>query len=172
MLIIIAYDMIEQAAIDALQKQHSYTVLRCYAETPEALPDETGRTNKRQVVLPQVSLDSLCRINLDISTDTVHAIAEKLCHASVSGDLMLTNFGNYQRIRNEIAVEYTKNGHKTSDILHLIDFSIPENNSFKIKSRPWDHSDTAPLLLYFRYAAYRRSCSRSSCSTRSSTGRG
>ena len=70
---IITEDMIEQAAIAALQKQHSYTVLRCYTETPEALPDETGRTDKRQVVLPQVLLDSLCRINPDIPTDTVHA---------------------------------------------------------------------------------------------------
>lgn len=149
---IITEDMIEQAAIAALQKQHSYTVLRCYTETPEALPDETGRTDKRQVVLPQVLLDSLCRINPDIPTDTVHAIAEELCHTPVSGDLMLTNFGNYQKIRNGIAVEYTKNGHKTSDILRLIDFSKPENNSFIVASQMWIKGEIhwrRPDLLLF-----------------------
>lgn len=149
---IITEDMIEQAAIAALQKQHSYTVLRCYTKTPEALPDETGRTDKRQVVLPQVLLDSLCRINPDIPTDTVHAIAEELCHTPVSGDLMLTNFGNYQKIRNGIAVEYTKNGHKTSDILRLIDFSKPENNSFIVASQMWIKGEIhwrRPDLLLF-----------------------
>lgn len=149
---IITEDMIEQAAIAALQKQHSYTVLRCYTETPEALPDETGRTDKRQVVLPQVLLDSLCRINPDIPTDTVHTIAEELCHTPVSGDLMLTNFGNYQKIRNGIAVEYTKNGHKTSDILRLIDFSQPENNSFIVASQMWIKGEIhwrRPDLLLF-----------------------
>lgn len=149
---IITEDMIEQAAIAALQKQHSYTVLRCYTETPEALPEETGRTDKRQVVLPQVLLDSLCRINPDIPTDTVQAIAEELCHTPISGDLMLTNFGNYQKIRNGIAVEYTKNGHKTSDILRLIDFSKPENNSFIVASQMWIKGEIhwrRPDLLLF-----------------------
>ena len=79
-------------------------------------------------------------------------IAEELCHTPVSGDLMLTNFGNYQKIRNGIAVEYTKNGHKTSDILRLIDFGKPENNSFIVASQMWIKGEIhwrRPDLLLF-----------------------
>ena len=60
---IITEDMIEQAAIKALQERHNYTVLNCMTEEPDTLPDGTGRKDKKQVVLPDVMFESLCRIN-------------------------------------------------------------------------------------------------------------
>jgi type I restriction enzyme R subunit len=42
-------------------QQQDYVVLHCYTEEPETLPDETGRSNKKQVVLPRVLFESLCR---------------------------------------------------------------------------------------------------------------
>ena len=51
---IITEDMIEQAAIKALQERHNYTVLNCMTEKPETLPDGTGRKDKKQVVLPNI----------------------------------------------------------------------------------------------------------------------
>ena len=59
---IITEDMIEQAAIKALQERHNYTVLNCMTEDPDTLPDGTGRKDKKQVVLPDVMLESLCLI--------------------------------------------------------------------------------------------------------------
>jgi len=44
---IITEDMIEQAAIKALEESQGYGVLRCYTEDPEVLPDNTGRANKK-----------------------------------------------------------------------------------------------------------------------------
>mgnify|MGYP003218596559 CR=1 FL=1 len=55
--------MIEQAAIKALQERHNYTVLNCMTEEPDTLPDGTGRKDKKQVVLPDVMFESLCRIS-------------------------------------------------------------------------------------------------------------
>ena len=63
---IITEDMIEQAAIKALHERHDYTVLNCMTEEPDTLPDGTGRKDKKQVVLPDVMLESLCRINPNI----------------------------------------------------------------------------------------------------------
>ena len=56
---IITEDMIEQAAIKALHERHNYTVLNCMTEEPDTLPDGTGRKDKKQVVLPDVMLESL-----------------------------------------------------------------------------------------------------------------
>lgn len=117
---IITEGMIEQAALKSLQKQHDYTVLNCMTENPDTLLDGTGRTDKKQVVLPNVMFERLYRINPDIPTEIVRSVVDDLCHTPVSGDLMLTNFHNYQKIRNGITVEYNHNGRKTSNILRLI----------------------------------------------------
>ena len=106
-------------------------------EEPNTLLDGTGRSDKKQVVLPEVMLESLCRINSDIPIETVHSVVYELCHTPISGDLVLTNFYNYQKIRNGITVEYDFNGRKTSNILRLIDFDNASNNSFIVASQMW-----------------------------------
>ena len=72
--------------------------------------------------------ESLCRINPDIPEQTVRTVVDELCHTPVSEDLMLTNYQNYQEIRNGITVEYNKDGKKTSNILRLLSY----NNSLSI----------------------------------------
>ena len=148
---IITEDMIEQAAITALHRQN-YDVLYCYTEIPEMLPDGTGRSDKKQVVLPQILLDSLCRINPDIPVDTVRTVVKELSHTPLSGDLMITNFENYHKIRNGIKVEYTQNDRKTSNILRLVDYSKLKNNNFTVVSQMWIKGEThwrrPDLLIY------------------------
>ena len=134
---IITEDMIEQATIAALKERHNYTAINCMTDEPDLLPDGTGRANKKQVVLPQIMLESLCKINPDIPKETVKLIAEGLCRTPKSGDLMLTNFNNYQKIRNGITVEYNQNGRKTSNKIKLVDFDNPKNNSFIVASQMW-----------------------------------
>jgi type I restriction enzyme R subunit len=149
---IITEDMIEQAAIKALEESQDYDVLRCYTEDPETLPDNTGRANKKQVVLPAILFESLCNINPDIPQETIRAECEKLCHTPVSGDLMLTNYYNYQKIRNGITVEYQQDERKTSNILKLINFDEPEKNSFHVASQMWIKGEThwrRPDLILF-----------------------
>ena len=58
-------NMIEQAAIKALHERHDYTVLNCITEEPGTFPDGTERKDKKQVVLPDVMLESLCRISIE-----------------------------------------------------------------------------------------------------------
>ena len=149
---IITEDMIEQAAINALQSRHGYGVLNCMTEEPATLPDGSGRKDKRQVVLPDVVFQSLCRINPHIPEATVLDMADYICQTPRSGDLMLTNFHCYQKIRNGISVEYTQNGKKTTNRLRLVDFDTPQNNSFMVASQMWIKGEThwrRPDLLIF-----------------------
>lgn len=134
---IITEDMIEQAAIKALQERHDYNVLNCMTEEPDTLPDGTGRKDKKQVVLPDVMLESLCRINLDIPEQTVRTVVDELCRTPVSGDLMQTNYQNYQKIRNGITVEYNENGKKTSNIFRLLSYNDILSNTFTVASQMW-----------------------------------
>lgn len=149
---IITEDMIEQAAIKALQERHNYTVLNCMTEEPDTLPDGTGRKDKKQVVLPDVMLESLCRINPDIPEQTVRTVVDELCHTPVSGDLMLTNYQNYQEIRNGITVEYNKDGKKTSNIFRLLSYNDALSNTFTVASQMWIKGEThwrRPDLIIF-----------------------
>lgn len=149
---IITEDMIEQAAIKALQERHDYNVLNCMTEEPDTLPDGTGRKDKKQVVLPDVMFESLCRINPDIPEQTVRTVVDELCHTPVSGDLMQTNYQNYQKIRNGITVEYNENGKKTSNILHLLSYNDVLSNTFTVASQMWIKGEThwrRPDLIIF-----------------------
>lgn len=144
--------MIEQAAIKALQERHNYTVLNCMTEEPDTLPDGTGRKDKKQVVLPDVMLESLCQINPDIPEQTVRTVVDELCHTPVSGDLMLTNYQNYQKIRNGITVEYNKDGKKTSNIFRLLSYNDALSNTFTVASQMWIKGEThwrRPDLIIF-----------------------
>ena len=149
---IITEDMIEQAAIKALHERHNYIILNCMTEEPDTLPDGTGRKDKKQVVLPDVMFESLCRINPDIPTETVRIVVDELCRTPVSGDLMLTNYQNYQKIRNGITVEYNKNGKKTSNILRLLSYNDALSNTFTVASQMWIKGEThwrRPDLIIF-----------------------
>lgn len=149
---IITEDMIEQAAIKALQERHDYNVLNCMTEEPDTLPDGTGRKDKKQVVLPDVMLESLCRINPDIPEQTVRTVVNELCRTPVSGDLMQTNYQNYQKIRNGITVEYNENGKKTSNIFRLLSYNDVLSNTFTVASQMWIKGEThwrRPDLIIF-----------------------
>jgi type I restriction enzyme R subunit len=89
---IITEDMIEQAAIELLVSKYAplYSHINCKTETPEALPDGTDRSDKKQVVLPQVLLDKLRSLNPDIPEETVKQTAEELCR-NAHGDPLEDN---------------------------------------------------------------------------------
>ena len=79
-------------------------------------------------------------------------MVDDLCHTPVSGDLMLTNFHSYQKIRNGITVEYDQNGRKTSNVLRLIAYDDARKNSFIVASQMWIKGEThwrRPDLIIF-----------------------
>jgi len=135
---IITEDMIEKAAIKLLVSEYAllYTHLDCYTEKPETLPDGTGRSDKKQVVLPEILFEKLCALNPDIPEETVKSAAEELCRNDY-GDPLEDNYRRYQKIRNGVPVKFKKNGRETKGLLRLIDFNRPESNSFIVASQMW-----------------------------------
>jgi len=135
---IITEDMIEKATINFLLELYPshYKHLNCYTEKSENLSDNTGRTDKRQTVLPNVLLEKLIAINPNIPEETVKRTSEELCR-NMHGDLLGDNYNNYQKIRSGITVSFKKDGRETFGQLKLIDFENPANNSFIVASQMW-----------------------------------
>ena len=82
----ISEDDIEKAAIKELAAQHGYIHLDCMTEQPEVLPDNSGRTAKTSVVLPEILRESLRKINPQIPA---HIIAEEAENLIKQRDLLL-----------------------------------------------------------------------------------
>ena len=141
----ISEDNIEQAAIKLLVDSHKYSAINCYTRDPEMLPDNSGRNNKKQVVLPQVLLEQLIKLNPEIPEETIKTEWEALCYTPATYDTMEVNYKNYLKLKNGIDVIYQKNGKKESNKLYLIDFNKPENNTFHVVSQMWIKGET-----YFR----------------------
>ncbi|AWK51619.1 deoxyribonuclease [Clostridium beijerinckii] len=134
---IITEDMIEQSAIKMLVDVNKYESINCYTIDKETLPDNTDREDKKQVVLPNILFIKLCEINPKIPVDAIKKEVEKLSRTSKTGDLMLTNYSNYQMLRNGINVEYEIDGKKTKDRLNIINYNEPLKNSFIVASQMW-----------------------------------
>jgi len=135
---IITENMIEQAAIELLIAEYApyYSHVDCYTEKPEILPDGTGRSDKKQVVLPDVMFEKLCELNPDIPKDVIRRNVDELCR-NVNGDPLEDNYHRYNKLRNGIEVEFKKDGKETNGKLYLIDFKEPTRNSFIVASQMW-----------------------------------
>ena len=134
---IISEDMIEQAAIKLLKETYNYNIFNCYTAKKEDTNDNTGRENKRQVVLKNILYDSLCRINPEIPQDIIKETIKELSKINKFTDLMQINYENYQKIRYGINVEYKKDDKTENNRLMLIDFNNIENNNFTVASQMW-----------------------------------
>lgn len=148
----IVEDNIEQAAIKLLVECHNYKAIRCFTESPDTLPDNSGRTDKKQVVLPEILLEQLIKLNPNIPEETIKTQWRELCHTPATYDIMEENYKNYLKIKNGIDVTYQKNGKKESNKLILIDFKNPDNNSFHVVSQLWIKGETynrrPDLIIY------------------------
>lgn len=148
----ISEDDIENAAISLLKQSHNYMAINCYTQDSDKLPDNSGRVNKKQVVLPEILLESLIRLNPDMPQETIQEEWQKLCKTHKTADLMGENYQNYQKLKNGIAVSYQKDGKTVANLLRLLDFRQPENNHFCVASQMWilgDNGYRRPDLIIF-----------------------
>ena len=136
----ISEDDIEQAILKKLEAEpFKYDILRCNASADrrEALPDGTGRANKKQCVLPQVLRESLLRLNPGIPSEKLDEIARELCRDFSASDITDVNYRYYNQIRNGIRITIRRNGKEDFDFVKLADFEDPENNTFTAVSQMW-----------------------------------
>ena len=136
----ISEDDIEQAILQKLEGEpFRYNVVRCdpSLEKMEALPDGTGRRDKKECVLPGVLHEALFRLNPGIPGEKLLEIEKDLLRDFAGADLISVNYAYYQQIRNGIRVEFRRNGKPDFGFVKLVDFERPENNTFTAVSQMW-----------------------------------
>lgn len=136
----ITEDDIEQAILDKLSKApFKYDIIKCPAdpESRDNLNDGTGRSSKKQCILPGVLSASLYRINPTIDKSVIDGIVCNLSRDFTGSDLNDVNYKNYKKIRDKIQVKVKRNGKDDFDFVQLIDFENPKNNTFTAVSQMW-----------------------------------
>lgn len=136
----ISEDDIEQAILQKLEAApFCYDIIRCDADPSKRddLNDGTGRANKKECVLPDIMLKSLRKINPDIAEEYLEKIVKDLRRDFTGTDITATNYKLFNQIRNGIKINVRKNGKEDFDLVRLIDFDVPANNTFTAVSQMW-----------------------------------
>ena len=136
----ISEDEIEVAVLQKLSHpDFGYDIINCdpSPDKREDLNDGTGRSSKKECVLPCILRDSLKKINPHISETIITDVAKGLTRDFTGTDIFMTNYDLYNKIRNHIKVNIKKNGKDDFDFVKLIDFDNPKNNTFTAVSQMW-----------------------------------
>ena len=96
----ISEDDIEQAILAKLKEEpFKYDVIICDSnpDKRDDINDGTGRTSKKQCVLPAVLEKSLQKINPNVELSYLQKIAKELCRNYTGTDIVQTNYKLYQQ---------------------------------------------------------------------------
>ena len=94
--------------------------------------------------------DSIRRINPDMPENAIHEALFKLKNFD-NADLVQKNAVFMDYIQHGIEVSYLCNGEERSDLVYLVDYKNPDNNSFVIANQ-WtfiENSEKRPDVLLF-----------------------
>ena len=136
----ISEDDIEKAILSKLKEApFEYDIITCDADPNKRddLNDGTGRSLKRECVLPCVLEESLKSINPDFDEQYIKNIVKDLRRDFTGTDMVATNYKLYNQIRNGIKITVRRNGKEDFDFVKLIDFNEPTNNIFTAVSQMW-----------------------------------
>lgn len=136
----ITEDDIEIAVLDRLSHpDFGYDIVKCDADPSkrENLDDGTGRSSKKECVLPCILKASLVKINPHIPESIIDDVVKTLTRDFTGTDMVATNYDLYNKIRNQIKVKVRRNGWDDFDFVKLVDFDTPTNNTFTAVSQMW-----------------------------------
>ena len=137
----ISEDDIEQSILDLFERENfDYHILRLdpSPDRMTLLPDGTGRTDKKECVLPEVVWSSLKKQNPSVNDEFLKEVYEKLIKDYTETDIIQTNQDLYKGLRDGFKVEFT-NDRGVDDFLFvkIVDFENPLNNDFTAVSQMW-----------------------------------
>ncbi len=136
----ITEDDIEQAVMERLgSPEFGYELVYCNPDPSkrEDLNDGTGRASKKDCFLPRVLKKSLERLNPHLPESIMDNVARSLTRNFSGTDMTATNYELYKKIRNGIKVTIRRNGKEDFELVKLIDFDNPSNNTFTAVSQMW-----------------------------------
>ena len=150
----ISEDQIEQALLQRLQHVCGFDVLECNTADPTDLNDGSGRSDKREVLLPVRLKAAAMRLNPGVPEAVVDSALAQLANRRQAMSLVVANREVDGLLRDGIPVTFEDaHGKRQQEQLRLIDFSAQgvRNNEFLAASQLWVKC-TGPTAL----ADYRR----------------
>lgn len=149
----ISEDQIEQALLQRLEQVHKFEILRCHCKDPEDLNDNSGRTNKRDVILLDRVRAAAIALNKHIPQSVIDEALEHFADRRTAMSQVASNREVYDLIRDGVPVEFDdEKGQRQKDRVRLIDFNNQDNNRFLAVSQLWVKGDLRfrrpDVLLY------------------------
>ena len=105
---------------------------------------KTGRSNSAECILPEVLRSNLRRLNPNIFPEIIDMVVDDFRKDYSGTDIVDTNYKFYNQIRNGINIKTRVDGKDDFEILKLIDFENPQNNTFMAVNQMW-------IKGHFRY---------------------
>ncbi len=97
----------------------------------------TGRASSEECILPEIFRESLLRLNPQMGLGIIDEIVKDYRKDYTGTDIVDTNYKFYNQIRNGIVIKTIDNGKEDFEILKLIDFDNPLNNTFTAVNQMW-----------------------------------
>ena len=136
-------DFFEQTLIERLVEKHGYEFLHG--------PDVARSTNEyRDVFLPDVLPTALVRINKELPGAAIQEAILKLSNIE-GGSLEQRNETFTDYLQSGVEVRYFDGKEERDDIVRLLDFNEPENNTFHVVNQ-WtfvEYSEKRPDVICF-----------------------
>lgn len=136
-------DFFEQTLIDRLVEKHGYEFLHG--------PDVARSTNEyRDVFLPGILSPALARINKGLPSAAIQEAILKLSNIE-GGSLEQRNETFTDYLQSGVEVRYFDGKEERDDIVRLLDFDEPENNTFHVVNQ-WtfvEYSEKRPDVICF-----------------------
>lgn len=137
----ISEDNIEQAIVQKLVKDYGYRAINCYTENPDDLNDNSGRTDKREVVFHDRLKAAALRLNSDLPEAAVDLALSKLTDLRGAMTTIAANREIDTLIRDGIPVQYEgKDGRTEHGRVRVVDFSssqAEDKNEYLVVTQLW-----------------------------------
>lgn len=137
----ISEDNIEQAIVQKLVKDYGYRAINCYTENPDDLNDNSGRTDKREVVFHDRLKAAALRLNPDLPEAAVDLALSQLTDPRGAMITIAANREIDTLIRDGIPVQYEgKDGRTEHGRVRVVDFSssqAEDKNEYLVVTQLW-----------------------------------
>lgn len=137
----ISEDNIEQAIVQKLVKDYGYRAINCYTENPDELNDNSGRTDKREVIFHDRLKAAALRLNPDLPEAAVDLALSKLTDPRGAMTTIAANREIDTLIRDGIPVQYEgKDGRTEHGRVRVVDFSssqAEDKNDYLVVTQLW-----------------------------------
>lgn len=134
---LITEDQIEQALLGRLSAL-GWTCLNCYTADPTDLADGSGRSDKREAILPGPLREAAQRLNPTLPAPVIDEALERLCDRRPAMSTAMANREVYDLLRHGMPVAFDDaQGRKQQEVLRVIDFRDASRNDFCAVSQLW-----------------------------------